>query len=604
MSIKQISPASSVAPKLFAFSGDLSPAIALGSGFNTRTRTVMNLVASGTSKQDARAAAKAEYVIDWCENYSELAKFFGLSASASYSGGGVGGSASVNMVSKTNIQTSRIYIAVSVRMIASLQFLPSAELQQEALRVLMTDKLSSFVEKFGSTFAKTLFLGGELACILEISASQTETIEQLRVAMEGHGWGAKAEGEMEQSLRELTQRRSVNVKYCQSGGAVGNATSEIVETDVIGVIERMGKFILEVWGTNGLDGKTVPLQAEFANVRTLTNWPKNETGDPEQPYPDEIERIATSALLLKDRLVVVEDVLRPGRQVSPSTIEIAKSLLAYLTYVVADSSVMLGKMIRGATENLKYENESFYQYRIRRLLNVDPGPHENCGDLCDYSNNDSAQFLERVFGSAKPILIGSWPELILQDWWGYQGQDDRHTAYGGIFIKCHDDGGDIMAAAYINAGYPKTEDHVLLHASLAPSPYSRGGKCGSTPVHMVAVRTKQPDATQLDPMPLLPDAIILKSEINVKKGKLDQIDKGVYQANFTCDLPSVSCGRYVITITESKVGNRKIVRRRILKSYWLRPDKENIKLKHTFLSDAAWEVNDFEVEVERALRMA
>lgn len=589
-------------PRKATLHSEISPAITLGSGYDTGTKSVRNLVAEGNVRSEPVASNKAEYFIDWCEDYSELSSFFRLSASASYSGTGTGLSASGTMMRATNIESSRIYIAVWVRMIAKREFFASARLRKDALTVLNSEKLSSFSEKFGGSWTKTLFHGGELAAVMEISASETETMEELRVSMSAKGWGAKGAAEMEQALRELTQTRRVVIRYCQSGGSVGNATSGIIVTDAESLILRMQQFVTEVWGTNGLDGKAIPMEAELENSRRLTNWPDNQTGDPDRPYPREIEPIAQSVLLLKDKLVLVQDVLRPTQGTPPGSVEAARELLPYIQFVVNYSGSAIEDMVRGERAQYRLSIESFYQYRIRNLLNVSPGNHSNAGPLSELGQGDSKQFIERVFGRNLPNPFVKWPQLRIDEWWGYQGQEPG--AFGGVHVICPQHGGSVAATAHSLAGNPGPDDGVVVHVGVHPSAYAGGGACGYHPIHMLAVRTILPNISILDPLPLTPSDIVGKDLISTAKVELKQVDKNVWNAFFVVTLPDIgSCGRYTLTVKESLGSHPEIERLRKFESYWIDVEKAKLELHQSFESEKGWMPVDFEIIVDKALRL-
>lgn len=589
-------------PRISALYSEISPAIALGSGYDTGTKTVRNLVAEGKVRSEPVASNKAEYFIDWCENYSELSSFFRLSASASYSSAGAGASASGTMMRATNIESSRIYIAIWVRMIARREFFASARLRKDALEVLNSERLSSFSEKFGGSWTKTLFHGGELAAIMEISASETETMEQLRVSMSAKGWGAKGSAEMEQALTELTQTRRVVIRYCQSGGSVGNATSGIIVTDAESLILRMQHFINEVWGTNGLDGKVIPMEAELLNSRQLTNWPQSKKEDPDRPYPREIEPIAQSVFLLKDKLVLVQETLRPRHEAMPGSIEAARELLPYIQSVLTYAGYAIDEMMQGSRKQYQLSIESFYQYRIRNLLNVSPGEHENAGPLCELGQGDPKQFIERVFGRNLPDPYVKWPQLRIEEWWGYQGQEPGVAA--GVHVICPRHGGSIAATAHSLAGSPGPDDGVLVHFGAHPTPYGWGGDCGYHPIHMLAVRTIYPNRSQLDPLPLLPADIIRKELILITKIGLSQIDKNTWNAVFVVAVPDIgSCGSYTVTVSESLKSHPEIVRSRTLESYWINMSGAKLDMHKNFHIDKDWIPVDFEVAVNKALRL-
>lgn len=591
--------------RVFSFNSEISTTISLGSGYDSRTKTVKNLVAEGTVDKEIKQNTDGQYIIDWCENYSEMASFFGLAASASYSGASGGISASINIMRSTAIESSRIYIAARVYIIANVEFYPDARLKENPLSVLNSEPLPSFSEKYGGTYARSIFRGGELACVMEISASQNETIEELRAAMSAHGWGAKTEAEMEQSLRELTRTRSVVVRYCQSGGSIGSVTSGIIVTNAEGLIERMKQFIPEVWGTNGLDGNTVPLRAELEKTRSLTNWPSKHTGDPDRPYPNEIENVARSALLLKDKLVFVEDLLKNARLISPSANEMGKEIFPYLQFVVAESTMAVEKMVRGASPQLDFSIESFFQYRIRRFLNVNPGIHANAGQRANLGNTDPGQFLEQIFGRNIPTKYEKWPKLSIQDdWWGYQGQEPGMFPKVEFHVICPQHGGSMLDVARGLAGNPGPDSGVFVHASASQQEYFGGNACGYSPVYALAIKVEKPAISELPPLPALPDDVIDTSTLSISKIALEVVNKNEWRASFALSVGNAgSCGRYQVIVKEANQSDIKIKRTRSFISYWLEKVASEVQLTHDFAADAQWKPEDFTVIVERAFQI-
>jgi hypothetical protein len=590
--------------KVFAIGSEISTTVSLGSGYDSRTRSVKNLVAEGTVTKEVRQNTEARYAIDWCDTYSKMSSFFGLAASASYSGASSGISASVNIMRSTAIESSRIYIAARVYIIANAEYYVGARLNDDALRVLKKESLANFSEKYGGVYARSLLRGGELACVLEISASSNETIEQLRAAMSAYGWGAKGQVEMEQSLSELTRTRSVVVRYCQSGGAVGDGTTGIIVTDANGLIARIKQFIPEVWGSNGLDGNTVPLRAELESSRFLTNWPSDKTGDPDRPYPDEIEHVAKSALLLKDKLVVAEEVLRKSNMVAPSSSEAAGVIVPYLQLVVELTTSELGKMLRGTSPQLDLWIESLFQYRIRNFLDVDLGNHVNAGPMVNLGNMDARQFLERVFGKNIPASYERWPKLSIQEWWGYQGQEPGMFPNVAFHVICPQHGGNILETAKALAGNPGPDAGILVHASGSTQSYFGGNACGYTPVHAIAIKTERPSITELDPLPNLPGDAIDSSTLVISNASLELVGENIWNASFSLAVGVAgSCGKFKITIRETTNSKPMVERTRSFESYWLNRSNAELRLAHNFNSDPKWVPQDFHVEVERAFKM-
>ena len=582
---------------------NISPAISLGSGFDSGTKTVQNMVAEGLYDHQPRPAADARYIIDWCETYSKLSSFFSLNASASYEGTGTGVSASVNMMRETTLKTSRIYIAVSVRMIANMEFFKSARLINDALTVLNTESLSAYSEKFGGSFVKTLFQGGELACVIEIAASSTENIEQLRASMSLQGWGAKGGAEMVQFLKTLTESRSVVVRYAQSGGSVGKTSTGPIVTTTQGLIARMGEFIGEVWGTTGLDGVTVAMEAEIVNQRKLLNWPPSKTGDPDRPYPPDVEQMATALLNLKDRKREAESLIgMPG--LSPAAIETAHELVAFVESAILIAGTALTEMMRDPTLQAQLSVETFYQNRIRKHLDVDPGKHPNAGEGSNIAVQDPDQVMDRIFGATPPNLYEPWPKLIKEDYWGYQGQEPGYGIYGSFHVVCTKHGGNINQRAQEMAGNPGPKDGVLAFASAAPHYYNDGqstGACGYTAVHVVIVRTEKPATPLLEALPSLTADAIELANIKIANPRIAQVTPNRWKALFDVDIgQNESCGRYTLRVKTSK---NELEIEAQLRSYWIQHSTGKATFEQEIDLEDGWVPTNFEVSIDKAFRL-
>lgn len=567
--------------------------IVLGSGFDLRTQTVC--MTATTGRLNAKPLDwQPSYDLSYMSSYESVAKFYSLDASVRYSGTGGSASASVAIVKACNLERKRIILALKVRAITGSEFIDTAELTPDALNALRALSMPTFVGRYGGSYVRKISWGGELACLLVVTASSVEKLESLRAKMEAEGYGAHGQAETKTSIAEISKANDVRVVYCQTGGG---SDGKIGESNVDELITRMESFAEELRKTDPLRGQVVPLEVEYWPMTRVSNWPKEITGDPLRPYPPEIESIAATVQMYEDRLDRVNELLsKPANTIAPSSAEAARELQGYLETTIRASRDSLERLKSNANLRPTLPMESFHQCRLRRLHGVDLGDHENAGEKLDAVSADKRQLMEALIGPDFYPSIKPWPQVNIKIWWGYRGEDGGK--YPGFHWRCHKkEHHDIMLEHVypLTGKKPGVEDGIFVSNSGGPAAYRSGNACGYTPHVIVGAYVEKPDEPQLAPLPKLPsrDARI---ELEYRLGKPRKAGNDVWVLPFDIKVvPASSTSSYQIIVGEVSVdgGFRETV---LPRSYWVAEDPGLKNFQHTYVPASGWTPKDFKLK--------
>ena len=567
-------------------------AVSLGFGYAVRTCSMRNAAIKDDSTETAIPSIRPEYSFEYVDNYFELAKRLNVSASASYGSAGVsGGSASLSMMRATEMKSSSAYVVLWMRVIAKENSIKTAYLTNEALEILNNQSSAQFYEKFGSKFIRALYYGGELACIMEFSSNQTISSEAFRAQIRGEVGLAKASGEIDSWVMSLTSGHNVHIRYAQSGGATATASAGgIYIASPAELTNRIQTFADEVIGTNGLNGSTVPVYADVLDFKAALNWPSNRDADFENPYPNEIENIAQSILLLQDQTSIVRGILISTNPPAPGILAAAHEFEPYLKYLTTETTKSLRAMMSDGKIPTQLHVESFHQYRLRNLLNVASSAiRDNAGPSCDFAEPDKNLLKTCLFGSANLLEIKPWPELEITGSWGFQGERDDWGPAPEVSdrVPCPQHGGSIQKRAEDLAGKTGPNDGRFGFAQGFPRSYSGGGACGYTVVHFTAIKVLREDRNPLPELPRLPSipvgGVIITPGMPVASGL------NHWNIPFTINMPAAtSCGRYELKIgLIDDIGNTRDV---TVISYWYKEGQSTLSLTHPLALDNGWKI--------------
>lgn len=200
----------------------------LGQGYSRIGGTLRGLALEVTpSDIVSRPDNAVSYDLKYVDSYEELARTLRITASASFSGFGVGASASMDLFRATRFTSTKAYGVVRMTVMTGTETLSRFRFRPEALRQLSgrSPRPASFLTNYGDAFVFQLARGAELYAVLEFSASTQEERQRLRVDMSAkYGAMFSASGSFEQTMSSLLKNREVRVLYSQSGGGVGRET--------------------------------------------------------------------------------------------------------------------------------------------------------------------------------------------------------------------------------------------------------------------------------------------------------------------------------------------------------------------------------------------
>lgn len=587
----------------------ISSPIFLGIGFDPRTNSTKNLaVKQNVTNEINFVAIKPEYIFEYVDSYTEMISSLNISMTAAYGASGAsGGSASLSIMKNTRMESSSAYVVFKMRMVTKESTIVTANLVDDALKLLVKKNYKSFFEQYGTRFARSIYWGGELACIMEFSSAFSMDIQQFKAEIKAQVGVAKGEANIESSIMSLTRGRSVTIKYAQSGGATGSSSSGIFTATPDQLKARIIEFPNEIRGTDGLNGSYVSLSADMSSLRECVNWPTDETIDIDHPYPPNIVLIAESINLLQEKLVAIEGILDSKLVYAPSIKEAASELKPYLKFQISNCSKALTRMMDDPAVSEVLLVESFFQYRLRNLLGVaSDADRSNSGGDCNLAEPDKNLLSTALFGRGPAIEISPWPTLLFTGRWGFQGQSDDgierfNTFKYGTRVECSDQGGDPALTASILAGKSSPNDNndgIFSYVSVHPNRVN-GHHCGYALLHFSEVKILEKDRSILLPLPKTPQTKTTIS--NILSYMPMHISGKLWMLPFSVTLNCVrSCGTYSISAMIRKITEKSKTREILIHSYWFNEGLQSIRLSHPLELDEEWEVAFFTAVVDSA----
>lgn len=579
----------------------------LGMGFDERTGASFDLAVTGDIiPRRLRPTWKTAVSIDYVDSYEKLDKFFSMKASARYSGASGGASASVEAVKSSYLTRSSILIAVRVRILKRLERLVTTKLlpsPKKLLREVGDKKLHIYAQRYGGSFVRTIYSGAELACTIEISTLENEHIEELRKKASMHGFGASGNIEVLNSLTEFSRGRGFKLRAWQTGGdASRNRNDGLVNpTTPDDLIARVSTFIKEM---QRKDAQVDALTMELSPMTQIGDWPTNVFRDPRTPYPSAIETIAENVNRIRAYKDEVDAVIETPNAIGPSAMamDAAEEFQRFLNSTLSIASRRLSYLMSASTKEISCYLETFPQYRLRQMLKVTAGAHENVAPFWDATTTDIDEY-DTFFGP-RLIPIKPWPEYKWKQEWGYHGEDKNLMS--GPWLRCH----------------PK-EHHTMLDDLLANNPdYGKSGRlvfgtesphseiwgkalqnhntaCNYNPLVVTTIWIEEPDRPLL---PTLPKDVGTIS-IDVSSPSLHlplPIGPGIWRLAFDIELGDIgTVGRFDLEIKEILRSSSANPTDRTVRanSYWYKPRGGVQVLTYSHECQDGWSVVSFDVVV-------
>jgi hypothetical protein len=577
-------------------------AISIGQGYDARLNRAKNrVIAIDLESQKDSPGIKTEYVFEYVENYSELATALNVSASMGYGATGAsGGSASVNIFRATRMERASAYVVFRMRIFVKQSTLIMPSMEPVALNLTQTGNYQALLEKFGSMFVRSLYYGGDLACILEFSSNNASDSSSFRADIKAQVGLAKAAGAVDQSIITLTSGRSVRIKYSQNGGSTGKSNNGIFTATPAELQARLIEFPNEVLGAStGLD-TSVPLVADLSSIRETLNWPSTDRTDLDRPYPPAIQSIADTLLQLTQKQVDVEGVLAASGVFAPSVRESASALRPYLNYIIGITRSELTRFMANAIDSPELKIENFTQYRVRGMLGVkSEASRSNSGGSCDLSEKDKGMLFDSIFGSMDFPTVKPWPELTFEGKWGFKGEHvEGYEGFGGLntgtYMSCEDDVNAVAASLAGKASAGITNDGIFVWPTMHPHTVG-GHRCGYSAWHFSIVKMAIPDQSLLPALPAMP-SIVTPSTV-VSTGTPLVGDNGRWLLPFTISTPQVyNCGKYTIEVQIKNTQNGDITE--VLDdSYWISNSGGQVELKHPVDLEPGLAIASFAVQI-------
>jgi len=531
--------------------------IFLGVGYDPRTFSTKNRAVQPISEREQPSITfEPTYTFEYVENRSEMIKQLGVSMAASYGYSGMSASGSLTLMQNTTVKYSRAYVVFKMTLVVNKTTIETTNLVDQALNLVTNKKYQSLVRAYGSHFARSIYWGGELACILEFVNESSSSAETFKASINASVGAAKTENSYTSAVTTLTSGRRVSIRYTQRGGNEGKSNRGILTITPEELNARIIEFPAEVKGTTGLDGSNVALSADMERLTMCANWPEDDGTDIDAPYPPNIISIAESIGALQNKYIEVEGVLESDRILAPSIKEAATEIKSYLDFLIPECKRSLSQMMSEVDAPTSLLVESFLQYRIRRLLGApSKADRSNAGESVNLAENDKDLLLDKLLGKAPSMKISPWPNLAFTGRWGFSGEgNSAGKAEDGCFrrlavghhVEC---GGNIAEEAARLCGKTSAaaeNDGIFSFITNHPY-YTNGGACGYHLHHFAEVRVLEAENSTLPSLPKTPATSI--ASIVIQTYMPMRILGGKVILPFTAQLiASISCGSFTINL--------------------------------------------------------
>jgi len=157
------------------------------------------------------------------ESSEQLNKFLGISASASASFGGYGGSASASYSNSLAVSKYSLTYAVDVSVVRKGDSVRDANLKSKYIELIKSgrdDAILRFHDLCGDGFIDEMQVGGRLQALIQIHTNSQSDTEAVAASLSGSFGGvASGSASLAQSLTQASQSHEVKIWTFQKGGS-------------------------------------------------------------------------------------------------------------------------------------------------------------------------------------------------------------------------------------------------------------------------------------------------------------------------------------------------------------------------------------------------
>jgi hypothetical protein len=216
------------------------PGYDFGIGVHLASGSPMGKVVEGEPTGVTNAGgASVNLAIQRIHTTSDLESALGIDAEASYGCGAFGASARLSFAEKSKVQSSSLFMTVTVQV--ELAFLSIDEPALTAKAASLVDRPDVFAARYGGMFVRGMASGGLFVGVLRFDTSSSEESKQISAELEGTYGLFSASAEMKLSKVQEKHHSEVFVQMYHEGGPVDLKIDD--PTDPMQLLGNATKFL-------------------------------------------------------------------------------------------------------------------------------------------------------------------------------------------------------------------------------------------------------------------------------------------------------------------------------------------------------------------------
>lgn len=216
------------------------PGYAFGVGADLATGGPMGKVVTGTESSVQQAAgATVSFQVQRIQSTEELERALGIDAEASYGSGSFGVSARVSYAKKTKVQSSSLFMVVTIRVDLSFLSIDDPELNQHAQTLV--GQPEQFKATYGNMFVRGIGRGGLFVGTLRMETASAEESQQIAAELQGSYGLFKAKLEANFSETQNKYNASTFIDMYHEGGPIDLHIADL--TDPLELLKNANLFL-------------------------------------------------------------------------------------------------------------------------------------------------------------------------------------------------------------------------------------------------------------------------------------------------------------------------------------------------------------------------
>ena len=200
-----------------------SAGVQLGNGWDSTVSLKTSSACIRFDKAEDKAEQKTAYIHSISDK-SSLMNELQISAEVQVKAAFVSASAKTDFVHNTEVKDEyQNFVARAVVRNGAVYTAPSVANHNIDLlprfRSMVSSNPAEFFRQCGDSFVSAQFGGAELDAVLTFRTHSVDDRQNLKVSVEGSGWGVEAKGSVASALKSYTEKNELTIVYHQLGGS-------------------------------------------------------------------------------------------------------------------------------------------------------------------------------------------------------------------------------------------------------------------------------------------------------------------------------------------------------------------------------------------------